>query len=122
MESPPRLSAANRNGYWSSKVATIAWAGASGWAGNTNCSETIAAEASGKKVRVVSMPCTSVFDAQDADYKEAVLPASVTARVAVEAAVTGGWWKYVGSNGRVVGIDTFGESADQAPEWIYQGF
>jgi transketolase len=64
-----------------------------------------------KKVRVVSMPSTNVFDAQDAAYKESVLPKTVTARVAVEAAVTDGWWKYVGTNGAVVGIDRFGESA-----------
>ncbi|HSQ07156.1 MAG TPA: transketolase C-terminal domain-containing protein, partial [Chromatiaceae bacterium] len=71
-----------------------------------------AAEAlSGKLIRVVSMPSTNVFDAQDAAYKESVLPKAVTARVAVEAAVTDGWWKYVGSNGAVVGIDRFGESA-----------
>ncbi len=57
------------------------------------------------------MPSTNVFDAQDAAYKESVLPKAVTARVAVEAAVTDGWWKYVGSNGAVVGIDRFGESA-----------
>jgi transketolase len=57
------------------------------------------------------MPCTSVFDAQDDAYKEAVLPAAVTARVAVEAAVTDGWWKYVGSAGKVIGVNTFGESA-----------
>ena len=70
-----------------------------------------AAEASSKKVRVVSMPSTTVFDAQDAAYKESVLPKAVTARVAVEAATSDGWWKYVGSNGKVVGIDRFGESA-----------
>jgi transketolase len=70
-----------------------------------------AAAASSKQVRVVSMPCTSVFDAQDDAYKEAVLPAAVTARVAVEAAVTDGWWKYVGSAGKVIGVNTFGESA-----------
>ncbi len=71
-----------------------------------------AAEAmSGKAVRVVSMPSTDVFDAQDEDYRESVLPKAVTARVAVEAAVTDGWWKYVGSGGAVVGIDRFGESA-----------
>ncbi len=64
-----------------------------------------------KAVRVVSMPSTDAFDAQDADYRESVLPKSVTARVAVEAAVTAGWWKYVGSQGAVVGIDRFGESA-----------
>ncbi|GAV19156.1 transketolase [Mariprofundus micogutta] len=70
-----------------------------------------AAAASDKNVRVVSMPSTNTFDAQDADYKESVLPSSVTARVAVEAGVTGFWAKYVGLNGKVVGIDTFGESA-----------
>ena len=71
-----------------------------------------AAEAMGDKaIRVVSMPSTNLFDAQDDDYKESVLPKSVTARVAVEAAVTDGWWKYVGSNGAVVGINRFGESA-----------
>jgi len=64
-----------------------------------------------KKVRVVSMPSTNVFDNQDAAYKESVLPASVSARVAVEAGVTGFWAKYVGLNGKVIGIDTFGESA-----------
>jgi len=65
----------------------------------------------GKKVRVVSMPSTNTFDAQDEAYRESVLPSSVTARVAVEAGVTGFWAKYVGLNGKVVGIDTFGESA-----------
>ena len=70
----------------------------------------------------LSMPCTSVFDAQDADYKESVLPSSVTARVAVEAAVTGGWWKYVGSSGRVIGIDTFGESAPAGELFKLFGF
>jgi len=66
---------------------------------------------SSKAVRVVSMPSTNVFDAQDEAYRESVLPKAVTARVAVEAAVTDGWWKYVGSGGAVVGIDRFGESA-----------
>jgi transketolase len=70
-----------------------------------------AAEKSGKKVRVVSMPSTTEFDKQDDAYKESVLPSSVTARVAVEAAVTEGWYKYVGLNGRVIGINRFGESA-----------
>jgi len=68
-------------------------------------------ELSGKKVRVVSMPCCEVFDAQDAAYKESVLPSSVTARVAVEAGVTSYWAKYIGLNGKAIGIDTFGESA-----------
>jgi transketolase len=71
-----------------------------------------AAEALGdKKVRVVSMPSTDAFDAQDAAYKESVLPKAVRARVAVEAAIPDGWWKYVGSDGAVIGIDRFGESA-----------
>ena len=64
-----------------------------------------------KKVRVVSMPSTDLFDAQDDAYKESVLPAAVTARVAVEAGVTSFWAKYVGLQGAVVGIDRFGESA-----------
>jgi transketolase len=67
--------------------------------------------AKGKKIRVVSMPSTNVFDSQDASYRESVLPAAVTKRVAVEAGVTDGWWKYVGTAGKVVGIDHFGESA-----------
>jgi transketolase len=65
----------------------------------------------GKQVRVVSMPSTKVFDAQDEGYRESVLPSDVTARVAVEAGVTDFWLKYVGLGGKVVGIDTFGESA-----------
>ncbi len=67
--------------------------------------------AKGSKVRVVSMPSTDTFDAQEAAYRESVLPASCTARVAVEAGVTGFWMKYVGLNGKVIGVDTFGESA-----------
>jgi transketolase len=74
-----------------------------------------AAAASDKKVRVVSMPSVEVFEAQDAAYKESVLPAAVTARVAVEAAIMDGWWKYVGTAGEVIGMTTFGESAP-APE------
>lgn len=67
--------------------------------------------AAGKKIRVVSMPSTNIFDAQDEAYRESVLPAAVTKRVAVEAGVTDGWWKYVGTNGKIVGLDRFGESA-----------
>ena len=67
--------------------------------------------AGGKAVRVVSMPSTDVFDAQDAAYRESVLPRAVNTRVAIEAACTAGWWKYVGCQGAVVGIDRFGESA-----------
>lgn len=65
----------------------------------------------GHKVRVVSMPSTNVFDIQDAEYKESVLPSSVTRRVAVEAGIADFWYKYVGLNGEVVGMTTFGESA-----------
>lgn len=65
----------------------------------------------GHKVRVVSMPCTSVFDAQDAAYKQAVLPIEVGARIAIEAAHVDFWYKYVGLDGRVMGMHTYGESA-----------
>ena len=65
----------------------------------------------GISARVVSMPCTQVFDSQSADYREAVLPSAVSKRVAVEAGVTDYWLKYVGLNGAVVGINRFGESA-----------
>ncbi len=67
--------------------------------------------AGGKAVRVVSMPSTDTFDAQDAAYRESVLPRAVNTRVAIEAACTAGWWKYVGCQGAVIGIDRFGESA-----------
>jgi transketolase len=80
------------------------------------------AELSGKKVRVVSMPSTDVFDVQDPAYKESVLPASVTARVAVEATVPGGWYKYVGMNGKVIGINRFGESAPAGLLFMEFGF
>ncbi len=70
-----------------------------------------AAKTLGGGTRVVSMPCTEIFDRQSAEYKAEVLPASVTKRVAVEAGVTGFWWKYVGLGGQVVGIDRFGLSA-----------
>ncbi|MTJ01825.1 transketolase [Idiomarina piscisalsi] len=65
----------------------------------------------GHKVRVVSMPSTNVFDIQSAEYKESVLPANLTRRVAIEAGITDFWLKYVGLNGEVVGMTTFGESA-----------
>ena len=74
-----------------------------------------AAQAQGKRVRLVSMPCTAVFDAQDPAWRESVLPAKVTARLAIEAGATGLWWRYVGSAGRVLGIDEFGASG-KAPE------
>ncbi|MDY0007688.1 MAG: transketolase [Spongiibacteraceae bacterium] len=65
----------------------------------------------GRRVRVVSMPSTEIFDAQDALYRESVLPSDVLARVAVEAAHRDYWYKYVGLDGRIVGMDSFGESA-----------
>ncbi|MBW5812471.1 MULTISPECIES: transketolase [Yersinia] len=67
--------------------------------------------AAGRKVRVVSMPSTDAFDKQDAAYRESVLPSAVSARVAVEAGIADYWYKYVGLNGAVVGMHTFGESA-----------
>lgn len=67
--------------------------------------------AEGKKVRVVSMPSTNLFDAQDAAYKESVLPKAVTKRLSVEAASSFGWHKYIGTDGDTVSIDTFGASA-----------
>jgi transketolase len=80
------------------------------------------AEALGDNVRVVSMPSTNIFDAQDADYKESVLPANVTKRVAIEAAHTDFWYKYVGFGGKVVGMTTFGESAPGNVLLEYFGF
>ena len=70
-----------------------------------------AADAMDSNVRVVSMPSTNIFDQQDAQYKESVLPSTVTKRVAIEAAHTDFWYKYVGLSGKVVGMTTFGESA-----------
>ncbi|MGG7092463.1 transketolase [Shewanella indica] len=67
--------------------------------------------ATGAKVRVVSMPSTDVFDQQTAAYKEAVLPVNVTKRLAVEAGIADYWYKYVGLNGRIIGMTSFGESA-----------
>jgi transketolase len=65
----------------------------------------------GDGTRVVSMPCFELFDRQSAAYRESVLPAAITKRVAIEAGVTGLWWKYVGTQGKVIGIDRFGMSA-----------
>ncbi len=70
-----------------------------------------AAKELGAGVRVVSMPCVERFDRQSAEYKESVLPAACTKRVAIEAGVSGLWWKYVGTEGEVIGIDRFGISA-----------
>ena len=81
-----------------------------------------ALEAEGKAVRVVSMPSTERFDAQSAEYKETVLPAAVTARVAVEAGQADFWYKYVGLNGAIVGMTSFGESAPAGALFEHFGF
>jgi len=78
--------------------------------------------AKGKKVRLVSMPSTNTFDAQDDAYKQSVLPPSVTRRVAVEAGVAGSWWHYVGLNGEIVGINHFGASAPAKDLFKAYGF
>ncbi|WP_026318020.1 transketolase [Algicola sagamiensis] len=78
-------------------------------------------EEKGRQTRVVSMPSTDVFDAQDAAYREAVLPSAVTKRVAVEAGIKDFWYKYVGLNGQIVGMETFGESAPAGELFEYFG-
>ncbi|HEY9042444.1 MAG TPA: transketolase [Rheinheimera sp.] len=75
----------------------------------------------GKAVRVVSMPSTDAFEMQDASYREAVLPAAVTKRIAVEAGITDSWYKYVGLNGKVIGMTGFGESAPAEQLFEYFG-
>jgi transketolase len=81
-----------------------------------------ALNAAGRRVRLVSMPCTDAFDAQDAAYREAVLPRAVTRRLAVEAGATQSWWHYVGSGGRVLGIDRFGASGKGPDVFAHFGF
>ncbi len=76
----------------------------------------------GNQVRVVSMPSTDVFDEQDDEYKESVLPTAVTNRLAIEAGVSDYWFKYVGLQGRVIGMDTFGASAPGNVVMQYFGF
>ncbi|WP_224055260.1 transketolase [Vibrio penaeicida] len=78
--------------------------------------------AAGKKVRVVSMPSTDAFDKQDAAYRESVLPSDVTARIAVEAGIADFWYKYVGFDGRIIGMTTFGESAPAGELFKMFGF
>ncbi len=78
--------------------------------------------ADGVNARVVSMPCTDAFDAQDAAYRESVLPAAVTARVVIEAGVTETWWRHAGPAGRVIGLDRFGESAPANELFKHFGF
>jgi transketolase len=78
--------------------------------------------AEGKAVRVVSMPSTERFDVQTAEYKESVLPAAVTARVAIEAGIADFWYKYVGFGGAIVGMESFGESAPAGELFKHFGF
>ena len=81
-----------------------------------------AAAASGRRVRLVSMPCLGAFERQDEAYRRAVLPDEVRARVAVEAGVREPWWRYVGSAGLILGIDRFGESAPAKELFQHFGF
>ena len=76
----------------------------------------------GKAVRVVSMPSTEVFDRQSAEYKQSVLPLDVFNRIAIEAGTADFWYKYVGIDGRVIGMHTFGESAPAADLFKHFGF
>ena len=78
--------------------------------------------ADGVKARVVSMPCTNLFAAESADYRNEVLPEDVTARVVIEAGVTDAWWLYAGVKGRVIGLDRFGESAPAGELFKHFGF
>jgi len=79
-------------------------------------------ESKGKKVRVVSIPCTTLFDEQDEAYRESVLPKSITKRVAVEAASINGWYKYVGLEGKVLGMKGYGESGKADDLFKHFGF
>jgi transketolase len=76
----------------------------------------------GVKARVVSMPSTDVFELQSADYREAVLPAAVSARVVIEAGVTASWWRYAGAAGQIIGMDCFGKSAPAEELFEHFGF
>ena len=86
----------------------------------TSAGEHLAAQ--GRRVRVVSMPCVDIFAAQDAGYRESVLPAAVTRRVAVEAGSPACWYQYVGLDGTVIGMNSFGESAPGDVLMEYFGF
>ena len=78
--------------------------------------------ARGHGVRVVSMPCPTVFAAQDAAWRESVLPAAITRRIAIEMGVTETWHRWVGPAGRIIGIDVFGKSAPAKDLFQYFGF
>jgi transketolase len=85
-----------------------------------SAAEALAAD--GVAVRVVSMPCVEVFQSQDDNYREGVLPAAVAARVVIEAGVTETWWRIAGPQGRVIGIDRYGESAPAGQLFEHFGF
>jgi transketolase len=78
--------------------------------------------ADGVQARVVSMPCTDAFEHQSDEYKQAILPPAVTARVVIEAGVSDGWWRHAGPGGRVIGMDSFGESAPAEELFRHFGF
>jgi transketolase len=75
----------------------------------------------GRRIRVVSMPCTSAFDTQTQQYRDSVLPPDVP-RVAIEAGATAGWWRYVSCDGAVIGMDSFGASAPAKQLFEHFGF
>ncbi len=77
--------------------------------------------ADGVSARVVSMPCTNLYDVQSDEYKEQVLPSGVSQRLAIEAGVSDGWWRYVGNSGRIIGLDRFGASAPASELFEYFG-
>ena len=79
-------------------------------------------ETAGHAVRVVSMPSTYRFNGQEAEYRESVLPSSVTRRIAIEASHRDYWYKYVGLGGRVIGMSTYGESAPAGDLFKHFGF
>ncbi len=81
-----------------------------------------ALNAAGRRIRLVSVPSTTVFERQDAAYREQVLPGAVTCRIAVEAGASGTWWRYVGLAGRIIGIDHFGASAPAKELFKRYGF
>ncbi len=76
----------------------------------------------GTSIRLVSMPNTNQFDRQPQDYRDSVLPPEISERIVIEAAASGGWYKYVGTDGIVIGMDTFGESAPAKELFAYFGF
>jgi transketolase len=86
----------------------------------TAAAERLASE--GIAVRVVSMPCTSLFERQDPDYQQSVLPPDISARVVIEAGATGTWWRHAGCSGKIIGIDSFGKSAPAGELFEHFGF